>query len=203
MIILESLLDKNADKDGLAQKLTTTDINLLTSLLDEKNDDIRYASFLVLKNRSEKYEDVYGHWDIFCEKLYSDNSYQRSIGIMLLAENIRWDKDNRFDDVVNDYLEHCKDEKFITSRQTIQSIKVWIHERPDLRKQITDTLLAIDLNEFKETQRKLILIDILTVLIELQKVKSNERVSNYINKAFTDGMLDKKAMKEIEKLIEE
>ena len=55
----------------------------LVEWLSLKDDDIRYQAFLLLQNRSIFFNDVYPFFDTFCEKLKSDNSYQRSIGLML------------------------------------------------------------------------------------------------------------------------
>lgn len=65
---------------------------------------------------------VYTYWDIFREKLKSDNSYQRSIGLMLIADNARWDTQNRMEETIYDYLKCLSDEKPITVRQCIRSL---------------------------------------------------------------------------------
>lgn len=48
--------------------------------------------------------DVYPFWDTFRAKLNSDNSYQRSIGIMLIAENTRWDTRDHILQTIDAYL---------------------------------------------------------------------------------------------------
>jgi hypothetical protein len=62
------------------------------SLGFHKDDTFRYKCFLLLQGRSEKYPDVYPYWELFVQKLDSTNSYQRSLGLMLIAENVRWDQ---------------------------------------------------------------------------------------------------------------
>ena len=49
---------------------------------------------LLLQGRSLEFEDVYPYWDVLVEKLGSANSYQRSLRLMLIAENVRWDHCN-------------------------------------------------------------------------------------------------------------
>ena len=83
----------------------------------------RYPAFLLLKQRSVISRDIYPYWSIFCDKIANENSYQRSIGIMLIAENVRWDKECRLDDILEEYLSHTEDEKFITSRQDYSKYK--------------------------------------------------------------------------------
>jgi hypothetical protein len=87
-----------------------------------KDDNIRYQAFLILQSRSIFFNDVYSFWDTFRDKLKSDNSYKRSIGLMLIAENVRWDEQNRMEDTIDEYLKLLNDEKPITIRQCIQSL---------------------------------------------------------------------------------
>ena len=102
------------EKDDLPDLLPTLnapDINQLVSWLTEKEDNFRYKCFLLLQSRSEQASDVYPYWDTFVEKLDNDNSYQRSLGLMLIAENVRWDSNGKFDQILDRYLSFCDDEK--------------------------------------------------------------------------------------------
>jgi len=63
-------------------------------------------------------------------------------------------------------------------------------------------LLGIDCISLKDTQRKLILMDIIHVLAEVQKIKPSDIITDYFIHAMTGGMLDKKSIKAVEKLIE-
>ena len=88
MITLESLMaiDKEALQEA-ARDLSSDDIASLIEWL-AKDDDIRYRALLILQYRSVLCDDVYPYWSTLRDKLKSDNSYQRSIGIMLIAENV-------------------------------------------------------------------------------------------------------------------
>ena len=173
------------------------DLGFLISQLSEKDDKIRYQAFLTLQERSGSSEEVYPYWETLAEKLNSENSYQRSIGIMLLAENMKWDREDRFSAIAEQYLSHCSDEKFITSRQTIQSVGKWIGGKPKYWELVKKTLFQIDIGSLKDTQRKLILMDIIGVLLEVQKISPSEDIKEYLIKAVTGGILDKKAIKQI------
>lgn len=200
-MITAELLAKSRDKvDEIANGLSPEDIDFLITMLNEKNDDIRYVALLVLQKRSNASNDVYRYWDVLYNKLSNENTYQRSIGIMLLAQNVQWDTSNRFDNIAEEYLSHCTDEKFITSRQTIQSIKVWVDKKPNLHKLIIDKLMNIDVINLMDTQRKLILMDIVEVFVKILKIKHNEEINNYICNASKLGILD---MKFIKKVIDE
>jgi hypothetical protein len=196
MITIEIITE--CEKENLAAilpKLEKGDIELLFSLLSEKDDNLRYKSFLLLQMRSEQNDDVYPFWDALVEKLDNSNSYQRSIGLMLIAENVRWDKPKKFNAITDRYLALCDDEKPVTVRQCIQSFCKVIPFNHDCTSKVVDKLIAIDLMQRKETQRKLLLTDILTVLLECQKIQPEERVDRYICQALTGGLLDEKTKK--------
>lgn len=109
-------IEKN-DLPEAAKNLDTDDIPQLVEWLSLKDDNIRFQAFHFLLQRSALKDDVYPFWDIFREKLISDNSYQRSIGLMLIAENVRWDTENRMEKTIGEYLGLLRDEKPITIRQ--------------------------------------------------------------------------------------
>jgi hypothetical protein len=112
MITVESMM--SIDKSGLQEAAKTIgkeDIAQLVEWLALKDDKIRYQAFLLLQNRVLLFDDVYPYWNIFQEKLQSDNSYQRSIGLMLIAENTKWDTDDRLEGAIDEYLECLNDEK--------------------------------------------------------------------------------------------
>lgn len=196
MITAESLNElEKQNLASIALKLESRDIALLFELLSEKDDNLRYKSFLLLQSRSENFEDVYPYWDALVDKLSNDNSYQRSIGLMLIAENVRWDKQKKFDALADQYLALCDDEKPVTVRQCIQSLLKIVPFNPDCIAKVVDKLIGIDLIQRKDTQRKLLLTDILTVLLECQKIQPQEKVDRYICEALTGGILDEKTRK--------
>ncbi|MGE5496244.1 MAG: hypothetical protein ACM3S4_13190 [Burkholderiales bacterium] len=198
---LEDLMQ--ADKDGIAESakmLSLGDIADLVAWLSEKNDAIRYPSLLLLESRSRIAGDVYPYRETFREKLKSDNSFQRSIGAILIAANARWD-DGWLDDVIGEYLELLNDEKPITVRQCVQRLKEIVPYKPKLHGVIAEKLLSLDLGSVRETMRKLVLTDILEVFAMIRKVKTSDAVESYIMDAMTGGLLDKKAKKHLEELL--
>lgn len=184
-----------------AAKLDNGNIKDLVDLLTQKDDKIRYQAFLLLQSRSQEFDDVYPYFDVFSRKLKSDNSYQRSLGLMMIAENVRWDKQNRFDDMIDDYLNLFNDEKPITVRQCIQGLNKIVPYKKHLNQKIADSLMDIRLDGIKETMRKVILVDILNVLLLIRKEQKSDKIEEYISKAFSGGILDKKSKKQIEELL--
>ncbi|HPH97705.1 MAG TPA: hypothetical protein PKW33_15930 [Anaerolineaceae bacterium] len=181
----------------LAFTLEKADIEALVGWLIEKDDNFRYKCFLLLQCRSEQQPDVYPFWDVFVEKLKSDNSYQRSLGLMLIAENARWDQAGKFETVIETYLSLCDDEKPVTVRQCIQGLGKIVPCKPPCHARIIEKLTAIDLMQRKETQRKLLLLDILSTLILIQKHQPDPQIERYLHNALTGGILDLKAKKQI------
>ncbi|MGI6331287.1 MAG: hypothetical protein ACOX1Y_06010 [Zhaonellaceae bacterium] len=98
MVDLESIMSiPKSDLQETSKALNKNDIPQLVEWLSLKDDNVRYQAFLLLQSRSTFFNDVYPFLDTFREKLNSDNSYQRSIGLMLIVENVRWDVENRME----------------------------------------------------------------------------------------------------------
>lgn len=194
MIVKEELVN-------FSECLTGDDISQLVEWLSLKDDKVRYQAFLLLQARATFADDVYPYWDTFCSKLKSDNSYQRSIGLMLIAENFRWDAENRFESILDDYLELLNDEKPITIRQCIQSLEKIIALKPEFTERIANRLISFDLMNVKETMRKLILLDILNVISVIGKEFRTEEINSYIMNALCGEILDKKSKKQLSELL--
>lgn len=186
------------DLPDLIPSLEGADIQRLVEWLSEKDDNFRYKCFLLLQDASQQSDRVYPYWDVFVDKLGSANSYQRSIGLMLIAANARWDDRGKFDAIVDLYLSFFDDEKPVTVRQCIQSLSKIVPYKQDCLLKITDRLLSIDLEQRKVTQRKLLLLDILSVLAAIQKVQPDERIERFISQAMTGGLLDPKSKRQVE-----
>ncbi len=181
-----------------AKKLSAEEIAQLVEWLTLKEDKPRYQAFLLLKQRSAVDASVYPYWDMLRSKLNNDNSYQRSIGLMLIAENVRWATSGERKEGLEDYLKLLQDEKPITVRQCIQALPVILEYAPELWNPISDRLVSLSFTDYKETMRKLILMDALNVLIMINRKKHNTRIENFISEALTGEILDKKSRKQIE-----
>lgn len=199
MITIDFLV--SIKKDALpetAKALKKADLPRLVELLSEKEDKIRYPSFLLLQHRSQCSNDLYAFWDTFRLKLKSHNSYQRSIGLMMIAENARWDKENKLDNTIDEYLDILGDEKPITVRQCIQSLSKMIPYKPKYCEKIAGALLAFNFDDVKETMRKSILLDIINILLLIRKEYSTNEIEGFILKALSGEILDTKSKKQIE-----
>jgi hypothetical protein len=140
------------------------DVQLLVDALSEKDDKLRYNVFLLLQAYSREQPAVYGYWDVLEKKLDSDNSYQRSLGVMLIADNVRWDNDGKFKGTIGKYFACCSDEKFITSRQAIQGLQAIAEATSQYNSEIAQRLANLQLGQYKENQQKLLKKDIANIL---------------------------------------
>lgn len=202
MLTTDLIMSFSKDELQEASKaLNNKDILQLVEWLNLKDDDIRYRAFLLLQSRSSLSDDVYVFWDTFLSKLKSDNSYQRSIGLMLLSENAKWDTENKTENIIDEYLMLLEDEKPVTIRQCIQSLEKIVTAKPDLNDKIASRLISFDLFGVKETMRKSILLDILNVLLMIRKTLKKDEIEGYIFNALSGEILDKRTKKKIESLL--
>ncbi len=91
--------------------------------LKSTDDKVRLAALRhVLEMTEGKVDWVYEVWDDLVRRLDDENSYQRSIAIMVLCNLAKSDLQGRLAGSLDGILAHTRDEKFITSRQCIQNI---------------------------------------------------------------------------------
>jgi len=199
MLTKELLLSQKDNLNCLLEKVGENDIDLLVEWLKEKDDTIRYAAFLLLQLLSINSCKVYKYWDTFAGMIDNDNSYQRSLGLMLIAENVRWDKEEKFGVICSKYLNHCDDEKFITARQCIQGLNRICDYTTKYKNEIVDMLLRVDLDKRKDTQKSLLLMDIIEVLGKIAGDQMDERVEAYLKTEYERG--NDKVKKAINKVL--
>lgn len=180
-----------------AAMLVSEDTPVLIDRLSSSEDKIRYPAFLLLREHSIASADVYPYWTILAEKLKSANSYQRSLGAMLIAENARHDNQGFMRQTLPDYLALLEDEKPITARQSAQALRSILVAQPELADTIAATLLRVDLAKVKETMRKLLLTDFIEVLLQARSIAPNSEIDTYLLSALSGSILDDKSKKSI------
>lgn len=188
----------NEKLNDLLPSVNAEDIRQLVAWLSEKADTFRYRCFLLLLARSEKDSDVYPYWDVFVEKAGDANSYQRNIGLRMIAANVRWDEQGKFDSICDLYLSCCDDEKPVTVRQCIQGLCQIVPFNKRCHAKVAQKLMSIDIAQRKETQRKLVLLDSISVLLLIYRANFNQEIFNFIQHALTGEILDKKSKQSIE-----
>lgn len=135
-------------KENVTEKLTAKDDKAACAFTDE----------IIAQSRET---DVwYEHFGEFAELLDNPKSLVRNRAINILAAIIRWDKENRFDDILDEYLSHITDEKPITARQCVKALARVGLEKPRYIPRILSNLQSADLSKYKDSMRPLIEKDI-------------------------------------------
>ncbi|MDD2553800.1 MAG: hypothetical protein PHP51_04440 [Desulfotomaculaceae bacterium] len=198
MITMEKLLEieQNTMQEA-AEAIDEKDVRLIVGWLAEKDREIRSKALLLLQDRSLNHNDVYPFWHVFEEKLKSDNPEQRSIGIMLIAANTKWDKENKIDGAIDAYLLCLNDKNPVIIRQCIQSLHQILPYKKHLYLYIADRLISVNIPDIEVTMRKAVLIDILEVFMVIRKGWYPDEVEQYISLALAGDLLDQNDKKQI------
>lgn len=187
------------DIPSAAEALSAQDIAELVDVLNDKADVPRYQALLLLTARSERFPDVQPHWQTFRAKLSDANSYQRTIGMLMIAENARWAKTEEIEECLDGCLKLILDEKPITARQAIQVLPKIALAAPGVASRIANALMGLDLMNVRETMRKLILLDACRALLTMRRIPDqSEPIDAFLMTALSGDILDKAAKKEIQ-----
>ena len=124
--------------------------------------DDTYACALAEKIIEESLNtDVwYEYFDEFASLLNHPKSFVRNRALYILAANVQWDEENRFDSIISDFLSHITDEKPITARQCIKALAQVGSAKPQYIPIILSCLRSADLSKYKDSMRPLIERDI-------------------------------------------
>lgn len=180
-----------------------SELGKLLNNTESKDNKIRFAAFTKLleitDTRVDWFIDVF---DDLTNRLESDNSYQRSIGMMLLCNLAKSDKDNLLRRALPDILNLLEDEKFITRRQCIQNIwKIAVAEN-ELFSTIVEALETKFVKCSSENHYNLIRQDIVSALYSIHKNRPDSYTLSRIEKLIDledDVALKKKYIKITEK----
>lgn len=116
------------------------DINNRIVCLTNKDNKLAYQALKDLIVLSEQSEDVYKYMNDFIAMIDNSNSYIRTRGLKLIACNAKWDKENKINVIIDEYLKHIEDDKPITSRQCIQDLFLIAKYKPELIDKILEAL---------------------------------------------------------------
>lgn len=124
--------------------------------------DDKYACAIADKiiSESQETDEWYEYFNDFASLLNHPKSLVRNRVLYILAANAQWDVDNRFDAILDDYLNHVTDEKPITARQCIKALAGVGLAKPQYIPKILSCLKHADLSEYKDSMRPLIEKDI-------------------------------------------
>ena len=88
----------------------------IISALTAKDDKhaCAFADKIILE--SKEIDKWYEYFEDFAYLLNYPKSLARNRAMYILAANAKWDKENRFDSVIENFLVHITDDKPITAR---------------------------------------------------------------------------------------
>ena len=124
--------------------------------LTAKDDQAAFASAERIIAESRESNRWYAYLDVFVSLLNHPKSLVRNRALCILAENARWDEQDRFDSILPDFLIHVTDEKPITARQCIQMLVLVGMAKPQYIPRILDRFHEADLSMYKDSMRSLI-----------------------------------------------
>ena len=97
------------------------------------------------------------------------DSLVRNRAISILAANARWDKDGKFDLLLDEFLSHVTDVKPITARQCVAALPEIAEAKPNLIPRIRAALEQADLSGYPDSMQPLVLKDIVAALQKMER----------------------------------
>ncbi len=125
--------------------------------------DDKYACSFADKiiSESQESDEWYEYFDEFVFLLNRPKSLVRNRAINILASIVKWDEENRFNNVISDFLKHITDEKPISARQCIKALAKIGLAKPQYIPRIIYNLEKADISQYNDSMRPLIKNDIL------------------------------------------
>ena len=139
-------------------------------LLFEKDNNTAYKALQILQKECEKSGKVYCYMDKLADMIDNDNSYIRTRGLTLIAYNAKCDKDNKIDEIIDEYLKHIGDVKQITARQCIKLLPMIAKNKPELKCDIVSALQKADMSIYADSMHSLVYKDIQNSLAEIERL---------------------------------
>ena len=145
----------------------------IISKLTAKDDKYACAIADIIIAESLDTDEWYEYFDAFASLLSHPKSLVRNRGLHILAANVQWDDDNRFDAILPEFLSHITDEKPITARQCIKALALVGQAKLQYIPQIIAALQEANLSKYKDSMRPLIEKDVEDTVCFLQSIIDN------------------------------
>lgn len=162
-------------------------IKHLFDKLGSADDKVRMEAFdTVLAMTGQKVDWVYEVWDDLLAKLDHENSYQRTIAVKVLCHLAKSDHEHRLNRSIDRILAHTKDEKFITSRQALQSIWQIAIDHPSLRETILQHLENCYRECITEKHYNLLRQDALQSMLKISRAEKDDALLEKIKQLIAE-----------------
>ena len=140
------------------------DFDVCIARLTGKDAKDAYAFAQQVTEESRASDAWYPCFDRFAALLLHKNSLVRNRAISILAANARWDREGKFDALLDDFLSHVTDVKPITARQCVTALPEIAEAQTELIPRIRAALEQADLSRYSDSMQPLILKDIMAAL---------------------------------------
>ena len=140
------------------------DFDVCIARLTGKDAKDAYAFARQVTEESRASDVWYPCFDRFAALLLHKNSLVRNRAISILAANARWDREGKFDALLDDFLSHVTDVKPITARQCVTALPEIAEAKTELIPRIRAALEQADLSRYPDSMQPLILKDIMAAL---------------------------------------
>ena len=140
------------------------DFDVCIARLTGKDAKDAYAFAQQVTEESRASDAWYPCFDRFAALLLHKNSLVRNRAISILAANARWDREGKFDALLDDFLSHVTDVKPITARQCVTALPEIAEAKTELIPRIRAALEQADLSRYPDSMQPLILKDIMAAL---------------------------------------
>ncbi|MFX1310700.1 MAG: hypothetical protein ACFE9M_04595 [Promethearchaeota archaeon] len=147
-----------------------------------KEDSVRYPNAIALEILSEKNpEIIYPEWDLFVELLGSNNAYHKSIAISTIANLTAIDREQKFEEIFNQYFKLIDDKSVIVARKLCIYAGRIVKAKPELKTEITNVLLSINGTQHNPNRKDLIKGDIIESFGEFfEEIKDKKKILEFV-----------------------
>ena len=145
------------------------DFNACIACLTGKDAKAAYALAQQITEESRASDTWYSHFDEFVVLLSHKNSLVRNRAISILAANARWDREDKFDTLLDEFLSHITDVKPITARQCVAALPEIAEAKPNLIPRIRAALEQANLSGYPDSMQPLVLKDIVAALQKMER----------------------------------
>ena len=132
------------------------EIRVLLDMLQDKNDELAYATAKRIAAESEISDKYYKYIPEFVELLDHKKSYVRIRALILCCSQARWDNEGIIAKYLPQLLQLIHDEKPTVVRQSLNALKEVVVFRPELSEAILTELKKMDSFKYKDSMIGLI-----------------------------------------------
>jgi len=184
--IMLNLNKKDFAPESLVKK-AIKDPKILNELVENlviKDETIRYNSHKVLLIVSEVNPEVlYSKWDFFVNLLKSKNNFHKVIGLQIIANLTKIDREKKFEDIFDIYCDLLDAKSVMTAANLARNLGKIANAKPNLRSKITNKLLEIEKTSHEPGRKELIKASVIESFREFFEVSDNrDLIINFVKK---------------------